>query len=321
MTKVLIVRFSSIGDIVLTSPIIRALKLDAGIEVHFVLKSKYAPVLINNPYVDKLYTFENEITEILSELKQEHYDHIIDLHKNLRSMRLKQTLGVNSQSFNKINIEKWLKVNLKINALPEVHIVERYFDTIKFLDVKYDGKGLDYFVNDEDRKAVKLLPENFKNAYNVFVVGAAHFTKQITEEQLIKLANLSPLPVVLIGAKEDMAKAKSIAMAAGNKVFDTCGKLSLNQSAAIVESAEKVITPDTGFMHIAAAFSKNIISFWGNTIPEFGMYPLLQQEAEGTSKIMEVKNLNCRPCSKIGFEKCPKKHFKCMRDIDLENIF
>ena len=321
MAKILIIRFSSIGDIVLTTPVVRALKRDAQTEVHFITKKKFADVLIHNPNIDKVYTFEKEITEILAQLKSENYDYLIDLHKNLRSARLKNALNIPSRTFNKLNVEKWLRVVLKFDILPKVHIVERYFEAVKFLNLTYDGFGLDYFITDEDRKAVDRLPDSHKTGYIAFVIGGAHYTKQIPEEQLIKLVNDSPMPVVLLGSKADSEKAGIILKSTGEKAFDATGKYSLNESAAIIEKAEKVITSDTGLMHIAAAFGKEIVSVWGNTIPEFGMYPLLPKGEEGKSKIIEVKDLRCRPCSKIGYDRCPKGHFKCMVDIDLKSVW
>ena len=321
MAKILIIRFSSIGDIVLTTPVVRALKRDAHAEVHFITKKKFADVLNHNPNIDTVYTFENEITEVLPQLKSENYDYLIDLHKNLRSARLKNALNIPSRTFNKLNVEKWLRVVLKFDILPKVHIVERYFEAVKFLNLKYDGQGLDYFITNEDRKAVDRLPDSHKNGYMAFVIGGAHYTKQIPEEQLIKLINDSPMPVVLLGSKADSKKAGIILKSTGEKAFDATGQFSLNESAAIIERAKKVITSDTGLMHIAAAFGKEIISVWGNTIPEFGMYPLLPKGEEGKSKIMEVKGLRCRPCSKIGYDRCPKGHFKCMVDIDLKSVW
>jgi len=321
VAKILIIRFSSIGDIVLTTPVVRALKRDAEAEVHYITKKKFADVLINNPNVDKIFTFEREITEILSQLKTEKYDYLIDLHKNFRSARLKQALNIPSKSFNKLNIEKWLRVALKFDILPKVHIVDRYFEAVKFLNLNYDGQGLDYFITDNDKKAVEHLPVSCNKGYVSLVVGGAHYTKQITTDQIIKLVNLSPLPVVLLGGKSDSEKAEEIIKSTGDKAFDATGKFSLNQSAALVEGAEKVITSDTGLMHIAAAFGKEIVSLWGNTIPEFGMYPLFPKGDEGKSKILEMKNLRCRPCSKIGFDKCPKGHFKCIKNIDLGSVF
>ena len=306
---------------VLTTPIVRALKINAGAEVHYVTKKKFADVLIHNPHIDKLLTFESEITEISAKLKSEHYDYIIDLHKNLRSARLKNMLNVPFHSFNKINVEKWLRVVLKFDVLPKVHIVDRYFEAVKFLNLKYDGKGLDYFITDKDRKALEKLPESYQKGYHVFVIGGAHYTKQIIDTQLIELAKLSTLPVVLLGGKADVEKAKTIEKTVGEKVFNATGKFSLNESAALLEKAQKVITSDTGLMHIAAAFHKEIISLWGNTIPEFGMYPLLPKGEEEKSKIMEVEGLRCRPCSKIGYDRCPKKHFKCMKEIDIEEVW
>ncbi len=318
--KILILRFSSIGDIVLTSPLVRALKQQSDAQVHFVLKKRFYPVLQHNPYIDKIFTFEKEVSEILSQLKAENYDHIIDLHNNLRSARLKSFLRRPSHSFNKLNFEKWLLVNLKINMLPDVHIVDRYFDTVKFLNISYDGQGLDYFLSNEERRALDGLPENFKEKYVVFVVGGAHFTKQIPVKHLVEMAKGSSLPVVLLGGLDDVEKAQEVAVAAGDKVLNLAGKLSLNQSAAIIEKSRKVVTADTGLMHIAAAFHKQVISFWGNTVPRFGMYPLMPQGMEHLSQIVEVENLKCRPCSKIGYDKCPRKHFRCMMDIKLPEI-
>jgi len=320
VVKILIVRFSSIGDIVLTTPVVRALKHGIQAEVHFITKKKFAGVLNHNPNIDKIYVFEKEITEVLPQLKSENYDYLIDLHKNLRSTRLKNALNIPSRTFNKLNIEKWLRVVLKFDILPKVHIVERYFEAVKFLNLKYDGQGLDYFITEEDRKAVERLPDVYKNGYITFVIGGAHYTKQIPEKQIIEFVKSSPLPVVLLGSKADSEKAGVITNSIGEKAFDATGVFSLNESAAIIEKAEKVITSDTGLMHIAAAFGKEIVSVWGNTIPEFGMYPLLPDGEESKSKIIEVKNLRCRPCSKIGYDRCPKGHFKCMVDIDLKAV-
>ena len=315
--KILVLRFSSIGDIVLTTPVVRALKQQAGAEVHFVVKKQFRQVVENNPFIDKIFDFEKDIPELIPLLKKEGYDHILDLHKNLRTARLKSALGVNSHSFNKLNIEKWLLVNLKINALPGVHIVDRYFAAAAFAGVKYDGRGLDYFITGQDREAVEqLLPEE----YNVFVTGGAHFTKQIPSGHLITIGNNSRLPVVLLGGSDDVGKAAAIADALGDKAVNLTGKLSLNRSAAVIEKAAAVFTADTGLMHIAAAFRRRVVSFWGNTVPQFGMYPFFPDGMENLSEIMEVKNLRCRPCSKIGYDKCPKKHFRCMMDIEVNNL-
>jgi ADP-heptose:LPS heptosyltransferase len=122
--------------------------------------------------------------------------------------------------------------------------------------------------------------------------------------------------VVLLGGPEDASRAFEICEQAGTHVFNSCGKFTLDQSAYLVKMAQQIITHDTGLMHIAAAFNKPIISVWGNTVPEFGMSPYKTIR----SIIVEVDHLNCRPCSKIGHQKCPLGHFRCMRDIDIPSI-
>ena len=294
---------------------------------------------MGNPYIDKLYFLEDNFMEILSELKRENYDAVIDLHHNQRSLRIKVALGRKSFSFHKLNIEKWLLVNFHIDKLPRVHIVDRYLETVNSFGVKNDGKGLDYFIRPEDEKILEKLPPGFKNKYIAFVIGAKHFTKQLPTEKIISICKKINYPVVLLGGPEDQTKGAEIAAQLGEKIFDATGKFSLNESAALVKNSLRVISHDTGLMHIAAAFQKEIISVWGNTVPEFGMYPYRGTRGEGRGTkdgvrresrvgsrdigslefgdgIFEVKGLSCRPCSKIGFTKCPKKHFRCMMDQD-----
>ncbi len=317
LKKILIVRFSSIGDIVLTTPVVRCAKNQLkGCEIHYVTKEAFKSVLVHNPYIDKLYTFKNDISELYEQLKSENYDVVIDLHKNLRSLRLKQKLKTVSYSFNKLNIQKFLAVNFKqINKLPKIHIVERYFETIAPLKVKSDGKGLDYFINKNDAVDTSaLLPGQKK--FVALVVGGSYHTKKIPLNKLVQICQAIKLPVILLGGKEDHSIANEL-----HKQFpqliNACGQYSINQSASIIEQAEWVITSDTGLMHIASAYNKKIVSVWGNTIPEFGMAPYMPVPE---NKILEVEGLNCRPCSKLGFKKCPKGHFKCMNDIDLSVI-
>lgn len=321
MDKILIVRFSSIGDIVLTSTVIRALhQLPKRPEIHFITKTKFASTLRSNPYIDKLYTFEKEITEIAEQLKAEKYTYIIDLHSNLRSKRLKLMLGIESHAFDKLNIKKWLKVTLKYDRLPSMHIVERYMKTIAFLDAEYDGKGLDYFISIEEKETANRIIENYAEGYHVFVIGGAHFTKQIPSQILTQIANASMLPIVLLGGPEDFEKGELIKSQTSQQIYNACGEFSLNESAGILQECQKVVSSDTGLMHIASAFQKEIISIWGNTIPQFGMYPFYSNDQKQKNHIFEVSGLSCRPCSKIGYTECPKKHFKCMLDIDVSEV-
>ncbi|SDM10955.1 heptosyltransferase-2 [Daejeonella rubra] len=313
--KILIIRFSSIGDIVLTSPVVRCLKEQIeGLELHYLSKRSFEPVLAGNPHIDKLHFFENSLSECISDLKKEKFDHVIDLHHNLRTLLIKTSLGVNSRSFDKLNWQKWLLVNFKKNLLPPVHIVDRYLQTVEFLGVKNDGKGLDYFLKNEyDLKS--MLPQSHLNYISV-VIGAQHGTKRLPVERLIELCSKIVHPLVLLGGPEDAERGEKISQAAGKHVFNACGKFKLDQSAFLIKMSDKVISHDTGLMHIAAAFNKPILSVWGNTVPEFGMYPYKADR----SYIYEVKGLNCRPCSKIGHDTCPKGHFKCMNTINLNEV-
>ncbi len=310
--KILIIRFSSIGDIVLTTPVIRCVKQQLGAEVHFLTKKSFTGILKSNPYISKVFSIEKKVDEVKIALQAEKYDYVIDLHNNLRSLQIKRFLNTKSSSFDKINIHKWLIVNMKINILPQTHIVDRYLDTVSFLGVKNDYKGLDYFIPTQDE--VKIT-EN----YVAFVIGAAHATKRLPIEKIIEICKKINYPIVLLGGKDEKTVGEKIAIASGFHVKNACGEYNLNQSASVVRQATIVIAHDTGLMHIAAAFQKNIISIWGNTIPEFGMFPYFSKDL-GNNISIQVKDLPCRPCSKIGHDTCPKKHFKCMNNIDVNEV-
>lgn len=304
--KILVIRLSSIGDIVLTTPVVRCLKKQLNAEVHFLTKKPFKSILENNPYVDKLHFYKDGTAA----LKAEDFDWVIDLHHNLRTKKIKSDLGVSSKSFHKLNIEKWLLTTFKINRLPEKHIVDRYLAAVEHLGVKNDGEGLDYFLGD------KAFVSEYKSLapYVAVVIGGQHATKIMPTDKLVALCKQLQKPILLIGGKEDAERGVFIAKSVPS-AHNTCGKYTINQSAYLIQQADSVITHDTGMMHIAAAFNKKIYSVWGNTVPAFGMYPYM---ADSASRMIEVENLSCRPCSKIGYKKCPKGHFKCMNDIDVK---
>lgn len=321
--KLLIIRFSSIGDIVLTTPIIRCVKNQIeNSEVHYLTNYSFGQILQNNPYIDKLHLLRDSHREIISELRKEKFDYIIDLHRNTRSFLVKKSLFKKSYTFNKLNWEKWLIVNFKINKLPDKHIVDRYFESVSKLNVHNDGKGLDYFISEKDKENILKLFNNINNDFIAIGLGGYHNTKKFPNDKLIALCKEIKYPIVFLGGKAEYPDAEEISNLISTRVYNYCGQLSLNESAAILKLAYKVISNDTGVMHIAAAFKKEIISIWGNTIPEFGMFPYFghQEDLYSTnSHIIEIKDLSCRPCSKLGYNKCPKRHFRCMRGID-ENI-
>ena len=316
--RFLILRFSSIGDIVLTTPVVRCLKQQMPeAEIHYITKPQFKSLLENNPYIDKVHILKESFTETIQELKYEHFDYIIDLHRNIRTARIKNRLKIISFSFNKLNWEKWLLVNFKKNKLPDIHIVDRYLETLKIFDIVNDNKGLDYFIPPEDEVDPSSISDELKNGYVAVVVGAYHNTKKLTKNKIISICKKINAPVLLLGGPGDKQDGEEIKKAVAEKIYNACGNFSINQSASLVKQANLILTPDTGLMHIASAFKKKIISVWGNTVPEFGMYPYLP---DPESEIMEIKGLSCRPCTKIGFKECPKKHFKCICDLDDNHI-
>lgn len=324
--KFLIIRFSSIGDIVLTTPVIRCIKKQVPqAEIHYLTKSNYLQILSSNPYIDKIHYLEQSLPAIIAELKRENFDYIIDLHNNLRSLKVKDALKVKSHSFNKLNIQKWIYTSFKWNMLPDLHIVDRYLQAVSHLGVKNDGAGLDYFIGKDDSIKITDLPTPHQLGFVGIVIGAALNTKKYPFHHVKKLCELLDHPIVLLGGLEDADEGDRIAISDKIKIYNACGKFGLNESADLVRRAKLVVTNDTGLMHIAAAYKKPIISLWGNTVPEFGMYPYYGsnylQAATANSgnlpyEIVEIKKLRCRPCSKIGYDTCPLGHFKCMEKID-----
>ncbi|GAA4000314.1 glycosyltransferase family 9 protein [Hymenobacter fastidiosus] len=343
--KILVLRFSSIGDIVLTTPVVRALSQQVpGARVHFATKPAYRGIVAANPYVTKVHCLTGSLGELVAELKAERFDYVVDLHNNLRTGLIKLRLGVKSSSFDKLNLQKWLLVNLKIDQLPRVHIVARYLAAAAPLGVTDDRQGLDYFIPEQDEvDLAAALPATFQRGYVAFAIGAQHATKRLPVERIIELCALLRRPIVLLGGPEDESTGHVVELAFERNVpavvpapprlpdspyyfpppvgeptqltsiYNACGKFSLNQSASLVRQAELVVSHDTGLMHIAAAFQKQIFSVWGNTVPEFGMYPYRSE-----FRVLEVPGLSCRPCSKIGYAECPQGHFKCMREIKFD---
>lgn len=318
--KILLIRLSSIGDIVLTSPVVRAVKTQLkSVELHAITRKSYQSIYELNPHIDKVFGVEKSPHEILELLKAEKYDLILDLHKNFRSYKLRLALGVKSYSFPKLNRKKYLLVRFKIDHMPRLHIVDRYFEAVKPLGVVNDNLGLDFFVSPHEIEQMPELPDFCSQGYFGVVIGGNHNTKILPVTKLIEVIKQLPKPAVLLGGKEDQLRGNEVVSVLGSKVWNACGKLSLSQSAQIIKDSVAVLTNDTGLMHIAAAFNKPVVSVWGNTVPQFGMYPYIPQFPERVS-IIENKDLSCRPCSKIGFDRCPKKHFKCMLDLDEKKI-
>ncbi|MET0300030.1 MAG: glycosyltransferase family 9 protein [Flavitalea sp.] len=326
--KFLVIRFSSIGDIVLTTPVVRCLKKQVpDAEVHYLTKKSYAGVVEHNPYLDKVHTLNEDFEAMLNDLRAENFDQVIDLHNNIRSLKVKRALGVPSHSFKKLNIEKWIFTTFKVNVMPDKHIVDRYLDATLAFEVKNDEAGLDYFIPEKDRVQETDIPTSHLAGYIGIVIGATYNTKKLPVEKLQELCKMIDHPIILLGGKEDRAIGEDVCNVDRHKIYNACGKFNLNESADLVRRSKLIISNDTGLMHIAAALKKPIISIWGNTVPSFGMYPYYGKRFSDKSgngvkpfDVVEVKGLYCRPCSKIGYQKCPHGHFKCMKKIDIPKL-
>lgn len=313
--KILLIRFSSIGDIVLTTPVIRVLHQQIGAEVHLLTKKSFAGVLGINPYLEHIWTLDGALGPLIQKLQADQFTAIVDLHSNLRSLRVKLGLWrVPAYTFEKLNWQKWLLTRWKVNRMPDVHIVDRYLAAAAPLGVKNDGRGLDLFIPAEDE--VNPLALGLPARFLALVVGAAHATKRMPIDQLMRFCKQAKLPIAVLGGPSDESVGRALAEVFPEQVVNLCGQLRLLQSADVLRQATLVVTHDTGLMHMAAALHKPVISIWGNTVPEFGMYPYLPS-SKGLNVQVGVDDLPCRPCSKIGYAECPKGHFRCMQDQDI----
>lgn len=307
--KVLIIRFSSIGDIILTTPVIRSVQQQWGAEIHFITKSTFVPVIEKNPYIFRIHEYEKTNPETLREIG---FDHVIDLQKNRKSAMLSARLGGKRTSFEKLNVQKWILVNAKLNFLPSKHLVDRYFDALLPLDIHNDGWGCEFYLDKE--KVNAEIAGLHETSYDVIVLGAAHATKRISLEKARDILRLHRRTTLLIGGK-DVVDMAALLKKEFPDVVNFTGRTNMHESAFIIRHSKMVFTGDTGMMHLAAAFQKKIVVLWGNTVPSFGMYPYYGLNNKDQSLFFENTTVGCRPCSKLGFAKCPKGHFDCMEKL------
>jgi ADP-heptose:LPS heptosyltransferase len=336
--KFLVIRFSSIGDIVLTTPAIRCMKQQLpGAELHFLSKRCFEAVTACNPYIDRFFYYDHNLEELIGELKKEQYDYVIDFQKNVRSYKIRAALKVKVLSFKKLRLEKFFLTKLHVDIMPGRHITQRCLDTVRPLGVEDDGYGLDYFLDKNDLVRESELPHSHRNGYVAVVIGASYYSKKLPVDKLRQLCLLIGWPIILIGGKEDIREGEAIAAADPEKIWNACGRYSLNGSAGLIRRSELVISHDTGMQYIACAFHKQVLAIWGGTSPLLDVEPyygeryLMQREAlsilEGSpGRAMTpyinfvVPGLGCQPCSSYGSKKCPAGHFKCMKQQDVYAI-
>lgn len=319
--KFLVIRFSSIGDIVLTTPAIRCLKKQVtDAEVHFLTKENFKTVTEGNPYIDKFFYFKNDLSLLIKALKSEHYDYIIDLHDNFRTKRIGWALKAKTLTYNKERVEKFILTQLHINKMSGRHIADRCVDVLADFGVVNDGMGLDYFIPEYAEIKMNDLPVPHMVGYIAIVIGASYYTKKLPVHKLQELCRKLNYPIILVGGKEDFAEAEAIASVDTIRVYNACGKFSLHESADLVRKSQLVISHDTGLQYIACAFDKQVLAIWGGTSPLLDVEPYYASSVMDRYQNFLVPGLSCQPCSNFGTKTCPKKHFKCMEEQDIDAI-
>ena len=301
--KILIVRFSAIGDILLTFPVVEALgKKYANAEIHFLTKPAHASLLQLLPRKIKVHLLSDSLLHTARALREEHFDLVIDLHNNLRTLILQVFMrSFHWKRVNKLNIRKWLLTTFKWDTLPNTHVIDRY---AKAANVKVD---FPVPLNHSSHQHPFPLP----TSYVAWVLGATFETKQFPLNKIKEVLPALNCPVVLLGGTKELEMANEL-LKAFPSVLSLVGKTSISEAALVLKEAKLVVTNDTGLMHLASFYNKPMVCLWGNTLPAFGMYPFNNDQI----KHFEVKDLACRPCSKIGSHRCPKSHFNCMQQQD-----
>lgn len=321
MKKILLIRLSSIGDIVLTSLTIRCLKnVYPDLQIDFLTKPQFRPVVENHLRVSNVLELNKNLLITAKEIVSGEYDCVVDLHANLRTGILKQLLpeSIKVLQYNKQSLRRTLSVWLKKDLYRGEHVAEQYLDTLKELDVRNDDKGLEFFIPEKDWIYRGDVPLTHRSGYAVISLGATHLTKKLPLEKWDEICQRLNLPIVLIGGKEEIEMGAMLTETDDLKFLNKCGLYTLGQSASVVAQAKFVITQDTGMMHIAAALKKKTISIWGGTVPYLGFEPY--GLGDSLSQVIEVKDLSCRPCSKYGRSSCTKEHFKCMKNISADEV-
>jgi len=327
--KFLIIRFSSIGDVILTTPLIRCLRAEfPGSRIDFLVKKEFSVVLSQNPYLSDIITFDKkagsgELIRIRKLIKQTGYNHILDIQGNIRSVLLSTGSGAQVSGFSKKLVARDLLIRFGKNIYKEIKPVYlRYFESAEALGVEYDGKGTDVFPAETEVQIVSdLLKKNNITAATPFLAiapGAQWENKRWTPEGFAAAADTfcskTGSNVVLIGGSGDIETCNLVQSFMKTSALNLAGQLSLMGSASLLGKASMVFTNDTGMLHMAQAMKAPVVAVYGPTTRELGFFPLAEN-----SRVAEIE-ISCRPCTQKGLHSCPKKHFRCMKDLKPEMV-
>lgn len=335
-SKTLVIRFSSIGDVVLTSPLLRVLRSRfPKSQIDFLTRKEYADLVRFNPNVNLTYEFDTSegfagLRRMKKTLKEEGYDLVVDLHNSIRSRFVRSMRGVKAVVVDKRIPERTLLVKFKKNSYAGiVPVADRYLETLGEYGISSDGKGAELHLPDEvlfgvASRVAKLHLNRFEHVLGICPF-ARHATKEWPAERYAEVGRRFVAEkagaVMIFGGKADVPRATALSAAlrshAGSeRVIDWTGELTLAESAAALQYCDVVVTNDSGLMHMAAAMQRRVVALFGSTVEEFGFFP-----PRNTSVVIEQKDLACRPCSHIGRDTCPEGHFRCMLDTSVESVW
>ena len=334
--KTLVIRFSSIGDIILASPLLRVFrKRFPSSQIDFVTRKEYTGLVRYNPNLNFAYEFDaqrgfNELRRLNSRIRREKYDLVIDIHNSLRSRYLRSIIGAKEVAIlNKRIFARIMLVKFKKNFYRDiVSVADRYIEPVNKYGVENDGKGLEIFIPDESVFRVSGRMSSLKLHQYDKIIGfcpsAKHSTKRWPESRFIetgiRLVNELKAKILLFGGKDDAPLCRTIANGINQKLgneqaVNLCNQFSLLETAATMQFCGVIVTNDSGLMHVAAAMKRKVVAIFGSTVREFGFFPV------GTeSVILEQNGLYCRPCSHIGRDHCPEGHFRCMNEIQVDEV-
>lgn len=331
VNKILVFRLSSIGDIILTSALIRCLKNKyPQARVDFVIKKQFYQLVESNPHINNVYIVDTKdgfegLKKMASDIKEEKYDVFLDIHKNWRSLYVGFFSGARSRfTFSKHVFKRTLLTTLRINLYWKIRpVYQRYIDSAKRIGVVYDGQGTEVFIPEYISVSIsKRLNDagvDVKKPFVVLCPGASFKNKQWLPERFAELGNMvqrqHSMPVVILGGKAEEDIATTIARQCPGKTVNFAGSLNLLESGAVLALAKVVVVNDTGMLMMAESQHTPVVGIYGPTVRWFGFYPILTE-----SQTVEV-DLPCRPCTKMGLNSCPKKHWKCMQSISVEMVY
>lgn len=328
--RILIVQTAFLGDVILSTPLIRALReLFPDSFISFLLIPETESVLNNNPYLDQVLVYDKRknrgvggFLNILGETKSHRFDLAVIPHRSLRSALLVYLAGVPQRIGFDSSAGSFLFTR-KVAYQPDIHEVGRNLSLISEFGLSSIDRSPELFPSPNDLSYVRaqLVKSGIGEEDEIVAAapGSVWATKRWLPERFAEVSDLlmrkSGMKVVLLGSEDDRVLCQEIADRMREKAAVLAGKLSVLQTAALVSFCRVVLSNDSAPVHIASAMKKPVVAIFGSTVPEFGFAPY------GVDHVIAQKRLDCRPCGTHGKTRCPKDHFKCMKEITTSQVF